>query len=89
MSKNYINNFDFDLQCPNCHGTFKVSSNNVGSSINCQYCHQKIILQDSGFFDGIQEVFLFFEVYSLYQLYLLLQELLFYLIYSHFSPLFP
>ena len=53
MSKNYINNFDFDLQCPNCHGTFKVSSNTVGSSINCQYCHQKIILQDSGFFDGI------------------------------------
>lgn len=56
MSKNFINSFNFDLKCPNCHGTFKVSSNKVGSSINCQYCHQSITLQDSGFSSGIKQV---------------------------------
>lgn len=55
MSKNYINNFDIDLTCPNCHGSFKVSSNQVGSSVNCQFCHKTINLQDNGFSDGIKQ----------------------------------
>lgn len=54
--KNYISNFNFNLTCPNCHGSFKVSSSQVGSTINCQFCHKTINLQDNGFSSGINQV---------------------------------
>ena len=53
--KNYINNFDIDLTCPKCKGSFKVSSTLVGTTVFCQHCSQAIELIDNGFSTGLNE----------------------------------
>lgn len=55
MSKTFINNFDIDFQCPNCNNTLKISSKDISSTINCQFCHQEIYLKDDGFSDGLKQ----------------------------------
>lgn len=56
MPQKFINAFDIEVRCPNCDNKFKISSNQVGSNITCNFCQQVIKLEDNGFSNGINEV---------------------------------
>lgn len=55
LLKNFFDNATFELQCPKCRGKFQVSVNQVGSTIQCKFCHQPITLQNKGFTQGLQQ----------------------------------
>lgn len=56
MARNFIKTFDIEIECPKCHSKFKISSNQVGSTVTCVSCKQVIKLKDNGFSTGINEV---------------------------------
>lgn len=54
MAKNVIGNFDMDVECPACKKPFTISSKDVGKTVKCPHCKEKIKLKDNGFSDGLQ-----------------------------------
>lgn len=44
-----LEDFDFEVECPNCGSAIKVNGKQVGKSVKCKKCRETIKLEDSGF----------------------------------------
>lgn len=54
MPKGFLDDFDFDINCPNCNRKLTIKPKQVGSTITCRYCHSEITLEDKNFKSGIK-----------------------------------
>lgn len=60
--KNLINDFEFDVDCPNCGKEIIFKSKDIGKSITCKSCSKSVLLEDdSSFSKGVKEVYKSFK----------------------------
>lgn len=46
---------EIPFDCPECNREIKITSDKIGSSINCPYCDAKLDLIDNGIISALEE----------------------------------
>ncbi|MDD3395375.1 MAG: hypothetical protein PHG19_12155 [Anaerotignum sp.] len=50
---NFFDDTAFDIDCPECGKSIKISTDKVGGSVVCPHCKVTIELKDDGFTEGL------------------------------------